>query len=315
MNILWIGNHEEGVAAFAQMVEENGVICFITLDDTAFAKRSAGTRAYKDICLEKGIPYHTVDTIKGDRAYEIVKQYQPDLMVVLGWSEILPQRILELPTIGTVGTHAALLPHNRGSAPINWALIHGEEITGNTMMWLDKNVDTGDIVDQMAFPITVFDTCKTLYDQVAQTNAAMLVKLIKALKEGRKPVLPIANETDEPILPRRRPKDGLLNWEQPARKIYDFVRALTIPYPGAFTFLNGEKWLVWEAVYLPVSANGAKPGTILGTSYGFGENAVGVVVAAQDNCLLITELEDETGKIYTGKRLYEKGLEGVFANE
>ena len=315
MRILWIGNHEEGVAAFRQTVEANGVCAFITLDDSAYAKRSAGTREYETICRENNIPYHTVDTIKGERAWELVAQYQPELMVVLGWSEILPQRILEVPTIGTIGTHAALLPHNRGSAPINWALIHGEEVTGNTMMWLDKDVDTGDIVDQMAFPITVFDTCKTLYDQVAQTNADMLVKLIAQLKAGNKPVLPIANDTDEPILPRRRPKDGLMNWDQPVRKLYDFVRALTVPYPGAFTFLDGKKWLIWEAACLPVSAGGAKPGTILGTSYGFGENAVGLVVAAQDQCLLVTRLEDAQGNVLTGKTLYQQNLEGVFADE
>ena len=315
MNILWIGNHEEGVEAFAETVRTNGVCGFITLDDSAYAKRSAGTRAYYQICQEHGIPYHMVETIKGEQAYELVARYKPDLMVVLGWSEILPQRILEIPTIGTIGTHAALLPHNRGSAPINWALIHGEEVTGNTMMWLDKDVDTGDIVDQVAFPITVFDTCKTLYDQVAHSNATMLARLITALKEGKRPVLPIANDTDEPILPRRRPKDGLMNWDQPARKIYDFIRALTVPYPGAFTFLNGKKWLIWEATYLPVSAGGAQPGTILGTSYGFGENAVGLVVAAQDTCLLITRLEDENAESYNGEALYQLNLEGVFANE
>ena len=315
MNILWIGNHEEGVIAFRQTVAENGVVAFITLDDVAYAKRSAGTRAYKEICDENSIPYYAVDTIKGDRAYEIVKSYQPDLMVVLGWSEILPQRLLEVPTIGTIGTHAALLPHNRGSAPINWALIHGEEVTGNTMMWLNKDVDTGDIVDQVPFPITVFDTCKTLYDQVAQSNADMLVKLIRALKDGKKPVLPIKNDTDEPILPRRRPKDGLLFWDQTTRQIYDFIRALTIPYPGAFTFLDGKKWLVWEAVCLPLTGKGEAPGTILGTAYGFGENGVGVVVATKDGYIMLTHIEDEDGNRYTGKALYELELKGVFCNE
>lgn len=314
MNILWIGCHEEGIPAFRQTLESgNQISAFITLDEEAFAKRSAGSREYAQYCEQYGVPIYNVSTIKGDRAYEIISQYKPDLMVVLGWSEILPQRILEIPTVGTVGTHAALLPHNRGSAPINWALIHGEEVTGNTMMWLDAQVDAGAIVDQAAFPITVFDTCKTLYDQVAQTNADMLLKLIAALKEGKKPVLPIANETDEPILPRRRPKDGLINWQQGARAIYDFVRALTVPYPGAFTYLRGEKWLLWEAAVLPVSAP-AEPGTILGTSYGFGENAVGLTVATADGCLLVTCMEDEAGKRYTGKELYEMNLKGVFGD-
>ena len=315
MNVLWIGNHEEGVAAFRQTAVTAGIACFITLDDSAFAKRSAGTRVYKDICEQYGIPYYAVDTIKGERAYEIIKQYKPDLMVVLGWSEILPERLLEIPTIGTVGTHAALLPHNRGSAPINWSLIRGEQETGNTMMWLNKDVDTGAIVDQIAFPITVFDTCKTLYDQVADTNAVMLKNLIEALGRGEKPILPIENKSDEPLLPRRRPKDGLLCWEQSSRAIYDFVRALTIPYPGAFTYLNGQKWLVWEAAVLPLPNNGEAVGTIIGTAYGFADNAVGVTVATADGYVLLTCLEDENGRTYTGKALYELELKGVFENE
>lgn len=314
MNILWIGNHEEGVVAFRQTAASHGIKCFITLDEDAFAKRSGGSREYLDICQEFSIPWHTVDTIKGDRAYELVAQYQPDLMVVFGWSEILPQRLLELPTVGTVGTHAALLPHNRGSAPINWALIHGEDVTGNTMMWLDPEVDSGDIVDQVAFPITPFDTCKTLYDQVALSNATMLERLLNKLEAGEKPVMPIKNETDEPILPRRRPKDGLLNWVQSTRAVYDFIRALTKPYPGAFTYLNGKKWLIWEAACLPIGNQGVAPGTIVGTSYGFGENAVGLTVATTDGCVLITEIQDEGGNTYSGKSLYELDLKGVFTN-
>lgn len=314
MNILWIGNHEEGVTAFRQTAATYGIKGFITLTEEAFSKRSGGSRDYSDICQEYGIPHYMVDTIKGEKAYKIVEKHKPDLMVVFGWSEILPQRLLEIPTVGTVGTHAALLPHNRGSAPINWALIHGEEETGNTMMWLDPEVDSGDIVDQVAFPITPFDTCKTLYEKVAQSNATMLANLLKKLEEGEKPVLPIKNETDEPILPRRRPKDGLMNWEQSTKAVYDFIRALTKPYPGAFTYLEGKQWLVWEAACLPISNEGVTPGTIVGTSYGFGENAVGLTVATADGYILITEIQDEAGNTYSGKDLYELDLKGVFTN-
>lgn len=314
MKIAWIGNHEEGVIAFQQVSEQYLVSCFITLDEEAYAKRSGGSRAYYDICCAHNIPYHSVSTIKGDEAYRLLVDCHPDLIVVLGWSEILPERLLDIPTIGTIGTHAALLPHNRGSAPINWALIRGETETGNTMMWLDKDVDSGDIVDQMAFPITPFDTCKTLYDQVAKTNAAMLMKLLRSLENGVRPVLPIENETNEPILPRRRPKDGLICWQQSAEKIYDFIRALTKPYPGAFTYLDGHKWLLWEAAYLPISTC-AVPGAILGTSYGFAENGVGLLVAAESGCLLITRMEDEQGQEFTGPALYELNLKGVFVNE
>ena len=314
MRITWIGNHEEGVKAFCQTAQSNGIDAFITLDDSSFSKRSAGSRAYLEICEAYGIPYYPVDTIKGERAYEIIRGENPELLVVLGWSEILPERLLDIPSIGTVGTHAALLPHNRGSAPINWALIHGETETGNTMMWLDKEVDAGAIIDQIAFQITPFDTCKTLYDKVAETNAVMLARLLKSLQCGQKPLFPLANETDEPILPRRRPKDGIINWNQSARELYDFVRALTRPYPGAFTFLNGKKYLIWEAAVLPMTTQEC-PGTILGTGYGFAKGSTGLLVATAHAILYVTELEEEGGCCYQNQALYAAQFKGVFTDE
>ena len=314
MKITWIGNHEEGVLAFRETVNANGVDAFITLDEGAFSKRSAGSRAYIEMCEENNIPVYYVDTIKGERAFEIISAQKPDLLVVLGWSEILPEQLLDIPTIGTIGTHAALLPHNRGSAPINWALIHGEEKTGNTMMWLSKDVDAGAIIDQIEFPITRFDTCKTLYERVAETNAKMLVRLIESLSNSIKPVLPIKNETDEPILPRRRPKDGLINWNQSAIQIYNFIRALTKPYPGAFSYLGNKKYLLWEATVLPVTST-EEPGTIMGSGYGFAHNGSGICVATQDNALWITLVEDEIGNEYSDQSLYELKLKGTFENE
>ena len=314
MRITWIGNHEEGIIAFRRTIESNGIDAFITLDESAFAKRSAGSRDYIDICENYGVQVYYVDTIKGDKAYEIVSAQRPDLLVVMGWSEILPEALLDIPAIGTVGTHASLLPHNRGSAPINWALIHGEDKTGNTMMWLSKDVDAGEIVDQMEFPITLFDTCKTLYDRVADTNAEMLIKLIESLKMNVKPVLPIENKTKEAVLPRRRPKDGLINWEQDARQLYDFIRALTKPYPGAFSFLDGKKYLLWDASVLPLKSN-EKPGTILGIGYGYANNGTGICIAAKDNILWVTSIEDEEGNNYSNQALYSLELKGVFKNE
>lgn len=314
MRVTWIGSHEEGLEAFRLTAQRGCVDAFITLDDEAFAKRSAGTRAYKDICGEYAVAYHTVDTIKGEKAFELIKRYSPDLLVVLGWSEILPERLLDIPKIGTVGTHAALLPHNRGSAPINWAIINGEELTGNTMMWLSKNVDAGEIVDQESFPITLFDTCKTLYDRVAETNARMLLRLLDALDRGERPALPIENKTDEPLLPRRRPKDGLIDWNRSARQIYDLIRAVTRPYPGAFSFIGGRKYLIWEASVLPFG-HGSAPGTVAGCGYGFADGGTGLAVAAADQMIFITELEDENGRVFRGRELYELGLTGVFENE
>lgn len=318
MNIVWIGCHEEGIKAFKTVLESGkSVKAFITLDETTFAKRSAGSREYRDYCEKYNVAYYVVDTIKGEKAYELITNCKPDILVVLGWSEILPERLLNIPSIGTVGTHASLLPHNRGSAPINWAIIRGEHITGNTMMWLDKTVDTGEIIDQLEIPITIYDTCRSLYAQVAETNAKMLVKLITDLENGRRPSSAIKNEIDEPILPRRRPKDGLIDWNQKGKKVYDFIRALTKPYPGAFSFLNGEKWLIWEAALLPVSSklNGLEPGEILGNSYSFNISANGILVGTEKEMLLVTVMENSKGELFSGPEINDLELKGTFNNE
>lgn len=318
MNIVWVGCHEEGVLAFKSVLE-NGkrVKAFITLDETAYSKRSAGSRMYKKYCEEYGVTYYEVKTIKDEYAYRLVSESEPDLLVVLGWSEILPGRILDIPSIGTVGTHASLLPHNRGSAPINWAIIHGEHMTGNTMMWLNQAVDEGEIIDQIEFPITVYDTCKTLYNQVAVTNMKMLNRLIVSLEKGDRVSFPVKNESREAILPRRRPKDGLIDWNQSGKKIYDFIRALTKPYPGAFTYLNGEKWILWKAAILPISSkkNGLVPGEIAGNVFGFVMSTNGILIGTKEELLLVTELENSRGYIYSGMELNNLNLKGSFANE
>ena len=314
IKIVWIGFHEEGIPAFCHVAEQYGIEAFITLDEATLAKRSAGTRQYHDICEKYKIPSYLVQSIKDENSFRIISKLQPDLLVVLGWSEILPARLLGIPAIGTVGAHASLLPHNRGSAPINWALIHGEKATGNTLMWLSEEVDSGEMIAQREFQITPFDTCKTLYEKVAATNKEMLAGLISDLRSGKKPVMGKRNESNEPLLPRRRPADGLIDWNWSARNIYDFIRALTKPYPGAFTFLDGEKWIVWEAALLPVHEN-AMVGEIIGKSYGFASGGTGLLVSAKDGVLLFSQVEDSKGQLYQGKDLYDAALRGKFGNE
>lgn len=314
--ITWVGCHREGEAAFQALLEKGYKVAnFITLNDESFSRRSGGSRRYIELCEKYNVPISLISSIKGTEAYEIIKMANPDLLIVLGWSEILPERLLDIPTIGTVGAHAAMLPHNRGSAPINWALIKGEKSCGNSLMWLDKNVDEGKIIDQMPFNITDYDTCKTLYDKVAVTNEQMIIRLVDRLSQGLPPVMEKENITTEPLLPRRRPKDGLLNWNQDARAVYNFIRALARPYPGAFTYLSGKKYLLWSASLLPGDQELGEPGTVIGNVYSPVEDACGIQIACGKGSIIIHEIEDEEGNICKGSALSSLNMEGGFANE
>ncbi len=313
LKIVWVGCHSEGLDAFKKILGSGRKIdTFITLDDEAYQKRSSGTRGYSELCEKYGVPVKLVSSIKNDEAYRIIEENCPDLLIVLGWSEILPERILKIPTIGTVGAHASMLPHNRGSAPVNWAIIHGETECGNSLMWLDKEVDQGDIIDQAPFDISPYDTCATLYDKVALTNTDMLLRLIERLEQNLGPVMLRKNITEEPVLPRRRPKDGLISWNQSGQKVYDFIRALTVPYPGAFSFLNQKKYYIWSASLLADHTVNEYPGTILGNVYSPLEDACGIQVACKTGAVILHELEEEAGKTYRGRALTEVGLKGCF---
>ncbi len=316
IKIVWVGYHEEGLKAFETILRMGyNVSKFITLNDESFEKRSAGSRDYLSLCAIYNVPVGMVSSIKSDEAFEMILDAKPDLMVVLGWSEILPERLLRIPTIGTVGAHAALLPHGRGSAPINWAIINGEKSGGNSLMWLDKEVDKGNIIDQIGFEITPFDTCKTLYDKVSETNNVMLIRLIDRLSNNFPTVMDKTNVTNEELLPRRRPKDGIMNWSQSSRRVYDFIRALTKPYPGAFTYLGGKRFIVWKSSLLPIDGTLATPGTVIGPVFSPEPSCCGYLVSCSSGALIVTSIEDDSGTVYEGKSIIELNLTGVFGDE
>lgn len=321
MRIVWIGFHEEGVPAFRRLLEKGvEIAAFLTLKRERLCLKSAYSTEYEKLCKAYGVAIYQISSIKGEEACHLLDSLRPDLLIVLGWSEILPKRLLRIPSIGTVGTHASLLPHNRGSAPVNWAIIRGETRGGNTLMWLSEEVDAGEIISQMEFPITMYDTCRSVYEKVARTNESMLVRLLERLAGEEKIRRGTGGEEgwmhgaqDEPLLPRRRPQDGVIDWDKTAKQIYDFIRALTRPYPGAFTYLGHEKIWIWSCALLAGSETGKPPGTILGNVYSPDPAGCGIAVAAKQGILILHEIED-SGGICSGKRLHEAVWEGRFEN-
>lgn len=177
---------------------------------------------------------------------EILNRWNPDIMIVLGWYSIIPQKVLDRMPFGTVAIHASLLPKYRGMAPIPWAIINGETETGVTFFHLEKGVDSGDIIAQRSFPITNTDNCATVYKKATEDSIAILKQFLPLLASGQAPRT-VQNHDEATTFPRRTPADGLINWSQPATRIYDFIRAQARPYPGAFTFFQGKKLRIWKA--------------------------------------------------------------------
>jgi methionyl-tRNA formyltransferase len=303
MRIGWIGFHREGVPALQALLERGvRVEAVITLAPEQLAKRS-GAADYDPLTRRFGVPLHQVASINGPEAVKLLTDLVLDVAIVLGWSEIIRPPALASCRLGMIGAHASLLPHNRGSAPVNWALIRGETRWGNTLMWLANGVDTGDIIDQVSFPIDDYDTCATLYDKVAESNREMLLRLLPRLLEGERPGRP-QPRGDEALLPRRRPQHGRIDWAQDARAVYNFIRALTRPYPGAFGWLDGRQWLVWQAALFPGGAGaGAAPGEVLGPVVSPVPDACGLAVACGRGVVHLLEVEDADGRVLRGREL------------
>lgn len=293
LRIGWVGFHREGVPALEALIERGGLVGALTLTPAAVAKRS-GAADVAGICERAGVPVTRVDHVNDAASLAVMRSWEADVVFVIGWSQILGPEALGCARIGTIGAHASLLPRLRGSAPINWALIRGETVTGNSLMWLDTEVDDGDLVAQRSFPITAYDTCATLYDRVAETNAEMILEALDAFEEGRFPRTP-QGACDEPLLPRRRPSDGLLDWSLPAEDVDRFVRALTEPYPGAFTTMGETRVTVWSTAALEGLAPtpGAQPGEVVGAMRSPVAASCGVVVACGSGAVVLVDVDVE----------------------
>jgi methionyl-tRNA formyltransferase len=190
-----------------------------------------------------------------------------------------------VPPRGVIGFHASLLPRYRGRAPVNWAILRGDAAAGNTMMYLNAGTDTGDIIDQQTVPITPDDTCATVYARVGEAGAEMLRRHLPALLDGTAPRRP-QGPADGPPLPKRTPEMGITDWDRPARSVHDWIRALTSPYPGAFTYIAGRKLMLWAS-----TVDGACPGRAAGEVLGHDEQ--GIRVATADGAVVVTSVSDD----------------------
>tara|TARA_B100001939_G_scaffold314177_1_gene298457 strand:- start:1045 stop:1995 length:951 start_codon:yes stop_codon:yes gene_type:complete len=304
MKIIFIGFHEEGKYCIPKLNEIGfSVEAILTLNKKEISKRS-GVFDYSNQSKAYNIPLHKIKHINSRTSKKIISKIKPNIICVIGWSQILSEDILNQADL-VIGAHASLLPYNRGSAPINWSIINGDKITGNTMIQLNLEVDAGDILSQTRFKITKYDSCKTLYEKVALSNSKMLCDVIKKYSDGllvkKKQKIKIKK-----LLPRRRPKDGKINWNKTSNEIYNFIRALTAPYPGAFSFINGEKIIIKEAALKDEKKIiNKKKGKVISLNYSFIPELCSVDICCAQGNISIYKILLKNNNILYGKKLIE----------
>jgi len=294
--IVFIGAHLESYAPFQLLIERgDNIVGFVTLTADRLEKMSAGTDL-TELAAGAQIPQLRVGNVNHPEAIEWIRNAEPDLILVVGWTQLLKPELLRLPKIACLGFHASLLPKYRGRAPVNWAIINGEAVTGNSMITLEPEADTGDIVAQRTIPILEEDDCNTIYQKVGQSEVEMLEEVLPLIERG---ILPRIKQDDSlaTVMPKRRPEDGLIDWNRSARELYNWVRALTDPYPGAFTFVNQEKVWIWKAQIEnePMIHGSAKAGEVRINREGW------LVVASADGWIRLVTVQREGGPKVSGQ--------------
>jgi methionyl-tRNA formyltransferase len=316
MRIGWVGFHMEGIPALEALLEQGVRIEAVFTLKSELAARRSGAGDYQTLCRKFRIQLHQIGNINEPSAVALLRELNLDLVFVLGWTQILKPETIRTAKIGMIGAHASLLPRNRGRAPVNWALIRGETITGNSLIWLAEHVDSGDVIDQTTINISPYDTCDSVYQRVAISNKEMILRALPKLAVGERVGRP-QGSVNEPLLPGRQPKDGLINWADDSAKVYNFIRGLTRPYPGAFSWLNGQRWLIWQSALLPNNiVSDVPPGEIIGPVFSPIESACGQMVACGKGALVLLELEGENGQTLCRRELSEQAWRGkVWRNE
>jgi methionyl-tRNA formyltransferase len=198
------------------------------------------------LAAELGVPVERVDDVNGPEAVAALREAAPDLLLVIGWSRLCGAEFRETARLGTLGYHPTLLPKMRGRAALAWTILLGLERTGGSLFWMDEGVDSGPIAAQQAFDLPPGTTLKGLLDLQLDALGAMIPPLMAKLADGTRP----AREQDHSqatYLAIRRPADGEIDWNESAEAIERLVRAVTRPFPGAFSRLGEREVAVWGA--------------------------------------------------------------------
>lgn len=287
LRILYVGARIVGYTCLEALLQAGAQICgLLHLDDSKAGMTTAHT-SFRGLIRGYGLHAQSFTDLKSDAPLKWARGCRPDIGIVVGVSQLLSAEMLQVPRQGFLGMHPTMLPEGRGRAPIPWAIIKGLKETGVSWFWCKETADSGDLLIQRSVPVHPDDTSSRLGARTDQVAAELLVEALPQLAAGSAPRTP-QNESRATHWGRRRPEDGVIDWTQSAEKLYDWVRALTHPYPGAFTRVAGKTLFLWSAKTADGDTS-ARPGQVVGSDDG------GVLVATGNGVLRLLKVQWQGG--------------------
>ena len=238
-NIVFMGTPDFSVPSLLALIERGNVVGVVTQPDRPAGRgNKMRPSAVKVVAENAGIPLYQPASLRQPEATQPIRDWQPDIIIVVAFGQILRPHLLELPTHGCLNVHASLLPRWRGASPIQHAILAGDGETGVTLMQMDKGLDTGGMYVKQAIPIAPSDTAATLHDKLAQLGAEMVTTYLDDIIAGIFPPISQDNALST-YAPMIQKKDGQLAWHKSATELDQHIRAFT-PWPGAFTHWQGK---------------------------------------------------------------------------
>jgi len=248
--------------------------------------------------INNNIKYQTIDDINSKKHISDIANIKPDISIVAGFSQIFNNTLINIPRLGTINLHAGPLPKYRGGSPLNWQIINNEEEIGLSIIAMDKGIDTGRIIVQRFFKLEVTDNIADVHEKTNNLFSEMVVEVLNNLKN--KPLKVIKQEDTQAIYWHQRSDlDSRINWHyMTALQVYNFIRALTLPYKGAYTFCNGQKLRIYSSKLIKNSFCGY-PGRVVKIN----NNKLVVICSDKGLCIESYKFEENSEKLINGMHL------------
>lgn len=283
MRAVFMGTPEFAVPTLQALIDHHQVEAVVTQPDR---QRGRGKKVQFSPVKEKAVEYE-IPVLQPERARdeEFIKELEtiaPDVIVVVAYGQILPERILNLPKYGCINVHGSLLPKYRGAAPIQWAVLNGEEKTGITTMYMEKGLDTGDMIDKAEVVLDPKETAGSLHDKLMDMGAELLLETLEKLENGT--IVRTKQDDSQSCYAKMLSKEmGKMDFSRSAKELEQWIRGMN-PWPSAYTTMNGKTLKIWDADVISYEGD-EEPGTVVKVTKDT------IVVAAGEGALALKEIQ------------------------
>ncbi|NQT46709.1 MAG: methionyl-tRNA formyltransferase [Candidatus Omnitrophica bacterium] len=290
MKILFFGTSKFAIPSLRALAQStHDILAVITQPDR---RRGRGLQVtappVKDEAKKLGLKIEQLKDVSSSQSQDLLAKYDTDLFVVVSFGQILKEAVLKIPKIFSINLHASLLPKYRGAAPINWALVNGEAISGVTVMRMTEKLDAGDVIFSREEPITDDDDAGTLSVRLANIGAEVLVEAVSRIEKGEA-VMKSQDRSKVTLAPSLKREDGLIDWTKVSKEIRNHIRGM-MPWPGAFTYHKSKIFKLHKVEEVRIEPGDQSPGEIVGVSK---EDGITVKTGERDMGIIIKELQME----------------------